>query len=312
MSKRKDNKGKGIIYLATNIINDKKYVGQTIFSLKKRILDHVTKSKRCRLGFPAAIKKYGIDGFKWEVIETVSRELLDEREIFYIKKYKSYATDGGYNLTRGGNNCFGSSGKFHFIPRMSRKKKKKWIKNHREGKNNPNYGNGNKISGKNHFLNKMSPSEKEEWLDKNLRGENNYQSKMSKKELKKKCHVNKMSPSEKEKWIDKNFRGKKNPFCKVAHLYSGKNSPSYGKKYELSKGAKTYVVTLPDGRRFLTKSITGFCDKFNQNNSYKINKTGFHQCANKKQDSYKGFLCSHFNKATDQNIPYYNGEKDRS
>lgn len=53
-----------------------------------------------------AIRKYGTDSFDVEILEdNVPVELLNEREMFWIKFYKSYHYDNphNYNLTVGGN-----------------------------------------------------------------------------------------------------------------------------------------------------------------------------------------------------------------
>lgn len=49
------------------------------------------------------MEKYGIENFYIEELECVSPEIsLDEREIFYIKKYNSISPNG-YNVTKGGS-----------------------------------------------------------------------------------------------------------------------------------------------------------------------------------------------------------------
>ena len=91
----------GIIYKATNKTNGKCYVGQTIKSLNKRKYYHNWDSKRHNHKFACAIKKYGIDGFNWEVIcEDILEKHLDEYEVFYIDFYSSFRM--GYNCSEGG------------------------------------------------------------------------------------------------------------------------------------------------------------------------------------------------------------------
>lgn len=82
-----------IIYKTTNIINGKFYVGKdaknnpTYFGSGK-ILKH-------------AIKKYGKENFKKEILEVCSSlNELDEREKFWIKELD--AIKCGYNMTEGG------------------------------------------------------------------------------------------------------------------------------------------------------------------------------------------------------------------
>lgn len=93
-----------IIYKATNIINNKIYVGQTIKTLRKRSLEHKADSKRNKYLFPKAIKKYGFENFKWEVLERCStQQELDIAEIKWINKLQSNSKQIGYNISKGGN-----------------------------------------------------------------------------------------------------------------------------------------------------------------------------------------------------------------
>ncbi len=97
-----------IIYLATNKLNDKVYVGQTIKTLQNRISRHLYRVKNnSNLAFHCALRKYGIENFEFHILEECcSIEMLNEREIFYIKEYSSYQKKYGYNSTTGGKNFF--------------------------------------------------------------------------------------------------------------------------------------------------------------------------------------------------------------
>ena len=97
-----------IIYKATNIINNKVYIGQTIHPLSVRKGQHERSYEYgYKTAFSNAIRKYGKENFKWEVIyETDSIEDLNEKESYYIEYYKSLVTENGYNLKGGGGNDF--------------------------------------------------------------------------------------------------------------------------------------------------------------------------------------------------------------
>ena len=93
----------GKIYLISNDVNDKLYVGQTIQSLKKRFTGHCCYSKSDRssnMYIKRAIHKYGKDKFHISLLEEAPIERLDEREKYWITYYDSY--NNGYNLTLGG------------------------------------------------------------------------------------------------------------------------------------------------------------------------------------------------------------------
>ncbi len=97
-----------IIYLVTNLINQMKYVGQTIRTLKQRKSSHLSSSKKGSTYYlHRAIRKYGAENFKWEVMYNASsEEELNEKETFFIKEYNTNSQDG-YNLTEGGRGIRG-------------------------------------------------------------------------------------------------------------------------------------------------------------------------------------------------------------
>lgn len=93
-----------IIYKATNLINNKIYIGQTIKSVKSRSQDHKSDAKRRKYPFSRSIAKYGFENFKWEILEQCnSQNELDEKEIEWIDKLNSTNKNIGYNVAIGGN-----------------------------------------------------------------------------------------------------------------------------------------------------------------------------------------------------------------
>ena len=87
------------IYMYTNKINGKKYVGQTK-DLVRRHREHL----KGDLAIDKAITKYGIDNFTLQILaENVdTKEKMNEYEIFFIKRYNTLTIGNGYNITRGG------------------------------------------------------------------------------------------------------------------------------------------------------------------------------------------------------------------
>ena len=88
------------IYKATNKENGKFYIGQTTYEkLSKRIACHFYYARHfdTNIPFSNALRKYGRDGFDWEILEECSREERGEREIYWIDKLKP-----DYNSTLGG------------------------------------------------------------------------------------------------------------------------------------------------------------------------------------------------------------------
>lgn len=125
------NGAHGVIYKITCLVSGKIYVGKTKQKLEKRIAQHKFNSKKGSIGIGAAIRKYGLENFSVEVIETCPLDQLNEREVFWICELDSKAPNG-YNLTDGGEGLINPSAETR--ARMSA--------NHPDisGEKNPNYG----------------------------------------------------------------------------------------------------------------------------------------------------------------------------
>ena len=100
-----------VIYLATNKLNGKQYVGQTRRGITRRKSEHVNSAGKTAYGFPRAIAKYGASAFEWDVLCTVSdheadQGMLDEFEELTIEMYSTLAP-GGYNVFSGNPNVEG-------------------------------------------------------------------------------------------------------------------------------------------------------------------------------------------------------------
>jgi len=95
------------IYSATNIVNGKSYIGQTVKTLGRRKTEHKLAAKNgSSTYFHNAIRKYGIDNFVFKpVCLCESKELADKKECELIKFTKA---PRGYNLTDGGEGASGN------------------------------------------------------------------------------------------------------------------------------------------------------------------------------------------------------------
>ena len=127
------------IYKITNLINGKVYIGQSI-NIYKRWKEHKNKNnwnKKKQIIY-SAFKKYGLDNFNFEIIEICNKKMLNEKERFYIKLYKSYVYDknsNGYNATLGGESNLGM-----VLSKESKKKMSNARKGKYKGEDNPRYG----------------------------------------------------------------------------------------------------------------------------------------------------------------------------
>ena len=92
------------IYLITNNINGKRYVGKTQRGYLLRFQEHCNAKKN---GFNTyignAIDKYGKENFSIELLRTVDDDSWEYWEKQYIQEYKTLYSQGGYNLTPGGD-----------------------------------------------------------------------------------------------------------------------------------------------------------------------------------------------------------------
>lgn len=97
-----------IIYKITNNKNGKIYIGKHCGDSDGRWKTHLKNALVASRPehLYRAMKLYGVDNFTYEVIEShplsVGDEFLNEREKFYIKKFKSRSDENGYNMTDGG------------------------------------------------------------------------------------------------------------------------------------------------------------------------------------------------------------------
>jgi group I intron endonuclease len=96
------------VYLVTNKVNRKQYVGQTVRSLEKRWNSHVSVAMRGKGSYLAhAIKMHSSEKFMVETLHICeSKEEMDFTEIFYIELLKT-KRPVGYNLTAGGEGNLG-------------------------------------------------------------------------------------------------------------------------------------------------------------------------------------------------------------
>jgi len=94
-----------VIYRITNKKNGKVYVGQTKNTAEHRWRSHICCALRGDVDYPLyrAFRKYGVDGFIFEVLEECPDNMLDEREIAWIAALNSRVNQNGYNQTLGGN-----------------------------------------------------------------------------------------------------------------------------------------------------------------------------------------------------------------
>lgn len=98
------------VYLITNRINGKQYVGVTCRGYQVRFAEHIhdaMSGSTCILH--NAIRKYGPSNFDIMLLESdISDSDIDSKEQYYIKLYNTFYASGiGYNMTEGGGGMVG-------------------------------------------------------------------------------------------------------------------------------------------------------------------------------------------------------------
>ena len=88
------------IYIITNTINNKQYIGQSIH-IEQRIKEHQHQRDINTSYIENSIAKHGWENFTWNILYKCKPDELDLEEQKFIALYNTY--HDGYNLTRGGD-----------------------------------------------------------------------------------------------------------------------------------------------------------------------------------------------------------------
>lgn len=236
-----------IIYIASNKINNKSYIGKTIYTINSRKKQHLIDSKKhvndTSIYFHRSINKYGEENFNWHILweGECSDKWLNELEKYYIYYYDTY--NNGYNMTIGGN-----GGALWTKERISKKRRLE------AGRKTAANRDNTYLKGENHWLNKVSNKER-------------------------KHHVKKMLNARDPEYL----KGNTNPFCRLSpekrmesilkgnvkrKLYRAsdetKKKMSETRK-TMYKGrdnpmAKVYKIVSPQNKIFMVKDgLQNFC-----------------------------------------------------
>ena len=203
----------GYVYLTTNKINNKKYIGKH----KSESFDESYKGSGIYLNH--AINKYGKDNFVTEILEWCeTREELNQREQYYIDYHNAIYRDDFYNIAHGGEGGDTYSG-------LSEKAKLEFKDKIRSRWADENYINSCSLRTKNRWKNSIYKKVVSQKISSSLRG-------VSKSDE----HKKNLSIS-----LRKNgsHAGKKNSMYGVDR--SGEKAPNYGRHY-YNNGTEEYLL----------------------------------------------------------------------
>ena len=122
------------IYVITNLINNKQYVGETSLTIEDRLKAHFQSAKyRLKYDLYKDMIEYGKSNFKIELLEefeSENRQQEIERESYWIEKLNTY-NNGYNNIEKHGYTSIG----YKFSDERKEEYSKKF-----SGENNPMYG----------------------------------------------------------------------------------------------------------------------------------------------------------------------------
>ena len=204
------------IYMTTNLINEKIYIGKYCGRDKSYL--------GSGLAFNRAVKKYGKENFSRETLEDgiEDHNYLCEREIYWIAFYDSTNPKIGYNIAKGGKGNFGVIPSDETRKRLSlankgrivsEETKRKQSENHADfsGENSPNFGKRGKETS---MFGRCHTKETKRKQSEAQMGEKNHSFG--------KIRTNESRKKQSESWTDEKRK-------RQSEKISGKNNPNFGK-----------------------------------------------------------------------------------
>lgn len=261
------------IYVITNLINGKKYIGQSV-DVHRRIIHHrhhLNAGVHYNEHLQRAWNKYGKENFSFEVLEYCDIDKLDDLERQYISDFKALDERYGYNSQSGG----------HEGKQLSEEAKRK-ISEATSGENNPMYGV--QLFG-----------EKNGMYNKNHSEESKQQMGETKSRVYNSTGFFKVYKNKDDRYLQ-GFRwhyswsedGKRNEIASVSLLDLEKNVRAKGLHWEVLDEELAAQAIEEDKRAKMSE------DDYKRLHSSKMTSTGILYVSKKKNKKYtKGFIWSY-------------------
>jgi len=251
----------GIIYLITNNINGKGYVGQTIQTIEARWRGHISNArKNSESVIHKSMRKYGTDNFVIEEIcKAFNQEELDIQEQYWIFELNTHFNNGkGYNMTWGGEGAGWEAVNNH--PNI-----KEIIKKHTENL-------------KLYYF--IHPEAREKAKQKTIEQFSNPEM----RELFRKNSIRQFSDPEMRK---KDSEAKKKYYAETpgARERASKIRSVAYEKQRLDPNFKGWICTDPHGKEYITKNLGKFC------NEHGLVQTGMSHVAHGDYKTSHGWKC---------------------
>ena len=95
----------GCIYCIENIVNHKKYIGKTTRPTVRweTHQKYLLENRHANQHLQNSVNKYGLNNFIFYIIKYTKSKYLNRLEKLYIRIYKTYDSQYGYNKTMGGD-----------------------------------------------------------------------------------------------------------------------------------------------------------------------------------------------------------------
>lgn len=270
MNKLKTSK----VYLITNKINGKQYVGITVKTIEQRWYRHKyeamnLKEGRVKQALHDAIRKYGAENFTQELIyESSDNDHIKEMEKHFIQFYQTHGAAGGYNMTLGGDGWHGMNHTEEAKKKMSEAHTGKVLSDeHKENISKAQKGVSSPKSNPEEWKKNLSESKRantvkyHEYEITDPSGNVEITTNLSRY-----CEEREgllQGPFAKQIRNNKPYKGYYGKLIKDYGIKQGKRSKKSDdtkNKIKQSNLKHTYKIIHPNGKVTITKDIKSFCD----------------------------------------------------